>query len=82
MVSNQTTHTNNINTNEQANKPIAQGTVNVTTLNIRAGARTDRPIITKLSKGTKVTILGTLGDWYKIKLANGTIGWCVSTYIS
>ncbi len=82
MVSNQTTHTNNINTNVQANKPIAQGTVNVTTLNIRAGARTDRPIITKLSKGTKVTILGTLGDWYKIKLANGTIGWCVSTYIS
>ncbi|QEH68735.1 family 10 glycosylhydrolase [Cellulosilyticum sp. WCF-2] len=59
-----------------------QGTVNATSLNIRAGARTDRPIVAKLAKGTKVTILSVLGDWYKVKLADGTIGWCVKTYIS
>ena len=59
-----------------------EGAVNATSLNVRSGARTDRPVVAKLVQGTKVTVLATLGEWYKVKLADGTVGWCVKTYIS
>lgn len=29
----------------------------------------------QLHEGTKVSVLSALGDWYEIKLANGSIGW-------
>ncbi|MBP3888057.1 MAG: family 10 glycosylhydrolase [Cellulosilyticum sp.] len=56
--------------------------VTATSLNIRSGARTDRPVVTTVSKGTKVTLLDQLGDWYKVKLSNGTVGWAVKSYIA
>lgn len=57
------------------------GTVTAVSLNIRAGARVDRDIVTKVSEGTKVNILDVLGDWYKVKLTDGTVGWANSSYI-
>ena len=57
------------------------GTVTATTLNIRAGARVDRDLVAKVSYGTQVTLLSELGDWYKVRLANNLVGWCVKTYI-
>ncbi len=57
------------------------GTVTASTLNVRSGARTDRSIVTKLKSGNRVTVLSSLGDWYKIKASNGKIGWCVKSYI-
>lgn len=59
----------------------AQGTVIATTLNVRSGARVDREIVAKVTKDTKVTVASQLGDWYKIKLANGTVGWASKEYI-
>ncbi len=56
--------------------------VTATSLNIRSGARTDRPVVATVSKGTKVTLLDQLGDWYKVKLSNGTVGWAVKSYIA
>ena len=58
-----------------------QGTVTADSLNVRAGARTDREIVAKVSSGTKVTVLSSQGNWYKVKLATGKIGWASSTYI-
>lgn len=29
----------------------------------------------QLHEGTKVTIIGSLGEWYEIKLSNGNVGW-------
>lgn len=78
---NNNNNSSNNNTTNTSQFP-RQGTVNAVSLNIRAGARTDRPIVTKLVKGTKVTIVSQLGDWYKVRLANGSVGWCVKTYIS
>ena len=57
-------------------------TVTATALNIRSGARADRSLVTTVSKGTKLTLLDSLGDWYKVKLVNGTVGWAVKQYIS
>ena len=56
--------------------------VTASSLNIRSGARTDRPIVATVSKGTKVTLLDQLGDWYKVKVSNGTVGWAVKSYIA
>lgn len=58
------------------------GTVTANLLNIRSGARVDRPLVTSVVKGTKVTLLDILGDWYKVRLANGTVGWAIKTYIA
>lgn len=57
------------------------GTVTAETLNIRSGARTDRPLITKAAKNTQVTILSILGDWYKVQLPTGEKGWAHAAYI-
>ena len=68
-------------TNLQANVG-KTGIVHATTLNIRAGARTDRDIIKKVPAGTKLTVLSVLGDWYKVKLSDGIVGWANSAYIT
>ena len=72
---------NNNNVKPPSTYP-ADGTVTATTLNIRSGARTDRPVVATATKGTKVTVLDKLNDWYKVKLANGTVGWASSAYVS
>ena len=57
-------------------------TVTVNSLNIRSGAGTHFGIVTKLAKGTKVTLLEVKNGWCKVKLANGKIGWAVQSYIT
>ena len=56
--------------------------VTASSLNIRSGAKTEREIVVTAAKDTELTVLTSLGDWYKVKLANGTVGWAVKTYIS
>lgn len=56
--------------------------VTASSLNIRSGAKTEREIVVTAAKDTELTVLASLGDWYKVKLANGTVGWAVKTYIS
>ena len=50
-------------------------------LNMRKGAGTNYSIITKLSKGTQVTVHSTSNGWSKIT-ANGTQGYVSSQYLS
>ena len=59
----------------------AKGVVTATTLNIRSGARVDRDIITKVAKDTTLTVRSELNGWYKIQLADGTIGFASAQYI-
>lgn len=57
------------------------GTVNTSALNVRTGPSTDYNRITTISKGTKLTILATEGDWYKVDI-NGTTGYVSAQYVS
>ncbi|HBC74562.1 MAG TPA: hypothetical protein DC017_06865 [Candidatus Wallbacteria bacterium] len=50
-------------------------------LNLRSGPSTSNPIMQELADRTQLTIIGVEGDWYKVKLSNGTIGYCHSSYI-
>lgn len=57
------------------------GTVTASSLNVRTGAKVERDIVAKIVSGSKVTILGVLNDWYKVKLSDGKVGWASSSYI-
>ncbi len=57
------------------------GTVNASALNVRSGPGTNYSRKGTLSRGTKVTITGESGSWYKIKYGSGT-GYVHKNYIT
>ena len=56
------------------------GTVNCTTLNLRAKATKDSKALQTLSKGDELTILDTTGDWYKVSYGRFT-GYVMKKYV-
>lgn len=61
------------------------GTVTVTgnTVNIRSGPGTNFPIVTKVKKGTNLTVKEQAFGWYKVVLSDGnTTGWIASWLVS
>ena len=66
-----------------ADNSSVNGTKAVTTikLNVRTGAGTSFKVIDALKKGTEVTLESKHNSWYKIKTANGKIGYISSKYI-
>lgn len=58
-----------------------QGSVNVSSLNMRSGPSTNYPIIKKLTKGQKVNIGNPVGEWVYISVA-GTTGFVASAYLT
>lgn len=50
-------------------------------LNVRSGPSTSFRILTSLTIGQQVTILEQIGNWDKIQLSNGTIGYVASSYL-
>ena len=57
------------------------GTVTASSLNMRKAASTDSDVIKVLREGTKVTINGTSGSWYKVT-AGGKTGYVGKKYVS
>ena len=49
--------------------------------NLRSGAGTSYKVITRMYQGTKGAILDKQGTWFKVKLADGTVGWVSQKYI-
>lgn len=56
------------------------GTATITgsSVNIRTGPGTNFPIVTKINKGTTVTIKEQAFGWYKVVLTDGSTGWVAS----
>ncbi len=50
------------------------GTVTAGSLNVRSGAATTYPVVTTISNGLVVTILGESGSWYKITWSGAPAG--------
>jgi len=46
---------------------------------LRSGPEADSKEILKLHEGTKVALMDKIGEWYKIRLANGEQGWLEMT---
>ncbi|WP_245867586.1 hypothetical protein SPSIL_002010 [Sporomusa silvacetica DSM 10669] len=63
----------------------ATGTVTVTgnTVNIRSGPGTNFPVVTKVNKGTTLTVKEQAFGWYKVVLTDGTTtGWIASWLVN
>ena len=51
-------------------------------LNVRKGASTSYERITVLDENTKVTVIDRSNpDWLKVRLSNGTVGYCSADYL-
>lgn len=60
-----------------------QVTVTGSVVNIRTGPGTNFPVVTKVNKGTTLTIKESAFGWYKVVLSDGsTTGWIASWLVS
>ena len=50
-------------------------TVTWTSANIRSGAGDEFPVLTTVNRGERLTIIGERGEWFNIRLEDGTEGW-------
>jgi cell wall-associated NlpC family hydrolase len=56
--------------------------INKDRINIRTAPSMDAKRITLVDRWTKVQVLGRQGDWSRIRLQSGTVGWVLSQYLS
>lgn len=59
------------------------GTVNTSSsgLNVRSGASTSSKVLASAAKGSTLTILETVGSWYKVRLSTGLEGYVSAQYV-
>ncbi|MFZ7102046.1 MAG: family 10 glycosylhydrolase [Peptococcaceae bacterium] len=60
---------------------VTTGTVTAGILNIRSGNGLQYAVLTKVPRGTEVTILNSRPGWYNVKLPNGQTGWASADYV-
>lgn len=51
-------------------------------VNLRANPNTSAKILKQLDKNTKVSVVGSEGDWYRISIGEDRYGWVNSEYLS
>lgn len=61
---------------------IQAGTVSASVLNLRSDPGTSSKVIGSMSRGDKLSILESSGDWLKVKTSAGETGWAFSQYIA
>lgn len=57
------------------------GITTASILNIRNGSGLHHSVLTKVPKGTRVTILSTQPGWHNVRLPNGQTGWASADYV-
>ncbi len=78
-ITNGAVHNTTIN---ESTTTMKKGTVTATTLNVRKSNNVTSSIVAVLKQGTQVSIYFKQGNWYKVKLDNGIVGWVSSSYIN
>lgn len=56
--------------------------VTASALNVRREPSADAEIVTQVKKGTSLGVLRNDQSWTKVKLADGSIGWVASRFVS
>ncbi len=51
-------------------------------LNVREGPGTQFDVITTIREGTSVVVLRRESGWARVRIPNGTVGWCSLTYLT
>ena len=59
------------------------GTVraNASTLNVRASASTSSDVVSHVRRGEGLALLEDAGEWLRVRLADGTVGWVSSQHV-
>lgn len=57
-------------------------TVAVAALNLRSGAGTSYSIVTRVTRGTSLSVLDRQGDWIKVKTAAGQVAWAAGWLVT
>jgi len=71
------------NTQSKLNAVAAKAaTITGDTVNIRKSASASATVISTVQKGATVYVISTSGDWWKVRLTNGTIGYASKQYVS
>jgi len=63
-------------------QPIDKGTITGSVVNVRASHDISSDIVGEVKKGEKLDVYSWNGDWYKVKLNDGSFGWVNYEYIS
>ena len=60
------------------------GTVSVkaTALNVRADSSTEADVVKLVRRGEKLSLLKDGGDWLKVRLASGEVGWVSAQHVA
>ena len=62
--------------------PVKIGAVSCELLNVRKAPNKDSEVLEVIKMESKVTILDKDKEWYKVKTAKDTIGYCMKKFIS
>ncbi|WP_024831455.1 C40 family peptidase [Ruminiclostridium josui] len=60
---------------------IQTGTVSASVLNLRSEPGTTSKVLGSMTRGDKLSILESSGDWLKVKTSDGKTGWAFSQYV-
>ncbi|MDQ0244571.1 N-acetylmuramoyl-L-alanine amidase [Bacillus fengqiuensis] len=55
--------------------------VQVNVLNVRSGPGTSHDVVDKVTKGSILSVVEKLDDWYHVQLTNGLTGWVAKRYV-
>ncbi len=55
--------------------------VSAATLNVRAQASADSAILGHIRRGARLSVLADSGEWLRIRMADGTVGWVSSQHV-
>ncbi len=67
--------------NVPARPAALQATTNNSAVNLRQGPGTHYPSLGKLTRGTKLELLGRQGSWYEVQTRAGKVGWVSSDFL-
>lgn len=65
-----------------AESVIATVRVNASALNVRAEASTDAAVVTQVRRNELLSVLREDESWMRVRLADGSIGWVASRFVS
>lgn len=72
----------NTNTsNKSSQDKVKTGIVTASVLNVRSGPGINYSVLTTVSRGARVTILGSKNGWYNVKLSSGRVAWVSMSYV-
>jgi len=58
------------------------GVINGSLVRVRSGPSTGHAIVTELTNGTQVTVLGRVGDWFRIRTSGGQSGYVLHSLLT